>query len=391
MQSKSSKSLELVEQVLAELQTRKPRSLSSAIRKLELVAELLDDNQLRGWCQFNLGHGRQFLPRFEEGKEVKTYLQALTAKMRELKLEGSVNEILVRLDPAGGGFESIEFIEDRYEQLKKEKKGNDGTFYLTNLAVTITEAANAASTRTAKLYSTLAFGDIPRQHLDAIRDRVDRLLLDLCPEAVEQFMKAYERLAAGGTEDWSLALTACRRVIKAVADAIFPPRDGEVSGRKVGDAQYINRLWAFLDEHLPASSDKDLAKAHVDYLGSFIQRLNEKASKGVHAKVTHDEAVRSVLYTYLTLGDLLELAPKGTKVRLVGESKLDVNSATLEQLSNIPSLPRAVAKEIIIRRAKSPFKALEELLQLKGIGPKGLEKLRGHLAVLPPGGKNGGL
>jgi hypothetical protein len=147
----------------------------------------------------------------------------------------------------------------------------------------------------------LAFGDIPRRHFEAVRDKVDRLLLDVCPEAVEQFMAAYERLATGTSEDWSLALTACRRVIKTVADAIYPPRDGKVKGRKVGDAQYINRLWAFLDENLPASSDKDLAKAHVDYLGSFLSRLNEKASKGVHATVTHDEAVRSVLYTYLTL------------------------------------------------------------------------------------------
>ena len=129
-------------------------------------------------------------------------------------------------------------------------------------------------------------------------------------------MSAYEKLASSSTEDWSLALTSCRRVIKAVADILFPPQKEKINGRLVGDEQYINRLWAFLDQNVVHGSDKNLAKAHVDYLGAFLQKLNDKASKGVHASVSHKEAVRAVLYTYLTLGDILEFADKGVEKAL---------------------------------------------------------------------------
>ncbi|WP_286806081.1 hypothetical protein, partial [Marinimicrobium sp. UBA4209] len=72
-------------------------------------------------------------------------------------------------------------------------------------------------------------------------------------------MSAYERLSSTSSEDWSHALTAARRVIKDVADSIYPPREAKLGERKLGNDQYINRLWAFLDENAKSGSDKDLA------------------------------------------------------------------------------------------------------------------------------------
>ncbi len=201
---------------------------------------------------------------------------------------------------SGGGFRSVEFIEDRLAMLIREKRGNDGTHYQTHLQDTLVPAANAAYAHASLKHATY-FGSIPRRQFDVIRERVDDLLLDVCPEAIEKFMKAYEGLGSRSAEDWSLALTATRRVIKAVADVMYRPRRTERGERNLGEEQYLNRLWSFLDENMSASSDKDLAKAHVDYLGSFVHRLNEKASKDVHAAVSYEEAVRVVLYTYLTL------------------------------------------------------------------------------------------
>ena len=225
-------------------------------------------------------------------------------------------------------------------------------------------------------------GDIPRRQFDVIRERVDELLLDICPEAIEKFMAAYDRLGSSSSEDWSLALTATRRVIKAVADSIYPPRETKPGERKLGKEQYINRLWAFLDENLDQGSNKDLAKAHVDYLGSFLQRLNEKASKGVHTQVSYDEAVRAVLYTYLTLGDVLEFSGKGVAKALKERGKLNVNTASIDELASVDGLSSSLAKEIIKMRAKRPLKRLDDLLKLKGLGPKTLEKLRKSLIVI---------
>jgi DNA uptake protein ComE-like DNA-binding protein len=228
----------------------------------------------------------------------------------------------------------------------------------------------------------LAFGEIPRRQFDVIREQVDNLLLDIAPEAIEKFMSAYERLGSSSSEDWSLALTACRRVIKAVADSIYPPRPGRVRDRFVGEDQYINRIWAFLDENVAAGSDKDLAKAHVDYLGSFIQRLNDKASKGVHAVVSYEEAVRCVLYTYLTLGDILQFGKGAIRSRLPAQGLVDVNSASMTDLRSLPGITGPLAKAIVKRRARTRFSNIDDLLELQGIGPKKLEALRGVATAL---------
>lgn len=372
---------ELSEEALESLQSTKPKAVSIAVRKLEVCARLLGDRKLQRWCTFQLGGYVYQLP--DPPSELASdYADQLTSKLRELKVPVSNQELFPRIGMSGGGFESIEFFEEKHDQLRKEKTGNDRTYYITNLSKTINSCANAASERAAKLYASFSFGDIPSRQFDVIRERVDDLLLDICPEAIEKFMSAYERLGSASSEDWSLALTACRRVIKSVADVIFPTTKESRNGRKLGEDQYINRLWAFLDDQLEASSDKDLAKAHVNYLGSFIQRLNDKTSKGVHTSVSYEEAVRAVLYTYLTLGDILEFASMGVKQALREEGKIDVNSASLEDLRNVSGFNSTIAKKIVKKRTKASFGSVEQLLEIKGLGPKTLEKARPYLVAV---------
>ena len=372
---------ELCWEALETLQITKTGAVSSAVRKLQVCAHLLDDKKLKKWCSFQLGEFVYKLPT-ESGELNDNYVNEVISKLKELGIPFSIEEVAPRLGNSGGGFESIEFIEEVLDQLTKGKKGNDGTYYRTNLLKTISSCRNAVSQRAAQLYASFAFGDIPSRQFETIREKVDNLLLELCPEAVEKFMSAYNGLNSKSSEDWSLALTSCRRVIKAVADSLFPPTDKQKNGRKLGEEQYINRLWAFLDEQLEAGSDKDLAKAHVDYLGSFLQRLNDKASKGVHAAVSHEEAVRVVLYTYLTLGDILELTPTTLANALHETGKVDLNSASLGQLRNVQGINDNIAKEILKKRTKSKFTSTDQLLEIKGVGKRTLEKTQSFLTVI---------
>ena len=39
----------------------------------------------------------------------------------------------IKRDKAGGGYENIGFIEDKYASLIRDKQGNDGTYYRSNL------------------------------------------------------------------------------------------------------------------------------------------------------------------------------------------------------------------------------------------------------------------
>ncbi|HEX2069054.1 MAG TPA: helix-hairpin-helix domain-containing protein, partial [Actinomycetota bacterium] len=378
-ETRYAKSLALVEDALQELQ-KKQRSVASVVRKLELCAAILDDRELQEWCAFHLGaYASKLKPVKGDDREG---MDRLTKAVQDLPFEWTSEEVSARVLSSGGGFLSIEIIEAALDRLNREKRGNDGTFYRSPVARVISECANAAGRRAAKLYARLSFGDIPRRQFDVIRERVDDTLLEIAPEAVEKFMAAYERLASSSAEDWSLALTACRRVIKAVADAIYPPRSGSVNGRAVGEDQYINRLWAFLDENVATGSDKALAKAHADYLGSFLQRLNEKASKGVHASVTYEEAVRCVLYTYLTLGDILEFGSARIAEQLQSSGRLNINQATVAQLTNLPGITMALAKSIVKRRVHKPFASVDELAEVRGIGEKKVEALRRHVVAL---------
>lgn len=54
-----------------------------------------------------------------------------------------------------------------------------------------------------------------------------------------------------------------------------------------------------------------------------------------------------------------------------------VNSATSAQLQTLPSIgPKTAARIIAFRERNGPFSRLEDLLEVKGIGPATLEKIR---------------
>ncbi len=60
-------------------------------------------------------------------------------------------------------------------------------------------------------------------------------------------------------------------------------------------------------------------------------------------------------------------------VAATGEVRVSVNSASMAELDTLPGVGPATAALIIEGR---PYSSLEDLLNVKGIGPKTLEKLR---------------
>ena len=68
---------------------------------------------------------------------------------------------------------------------------------------------------------------------------------------------------------------------------------------------------------------------------------------------------------------------------------LDLNSATIEQLEQLPGIGPATAKAIVRFREKSgPFRRPEDLLAIHGISKARFEKLRPYIIVLPPASKS---
>ena len=75
-----------------------------------------------------------------------------------------------------------------------------------------------------------------------------------------------------------------------------------------------------------------------------------------------------------------ELTLQQIESRLIEERKIDINSASAEELTNIPGIGKAYAERIIsYRNCSGPFGVGEDLLDVKGIGPARLEKLKEYV------------
>ncbi len=61
--------------------------------------------------------------------------------------------------------------------------------------------------------------------------------------------------------------------------------------------------------------------------------------------------------------------------------KLDLNSAPLSDLLLIPHLRPGIAAAIVKERRLKPWKSIDDLLQIRGIGPKTLERLNKYVEV----------
>ena len=64
---------------------------------------------------------------------------------------------------------------------------------------------------------------------------------------------------------------------------------------------------------------------------------------------------------------------------------VNVNTATLEELQSLPGVGASRAQAILNEReARGGFRSVDDLLDVKGIGPSGLERLRPHARTSGP-------
>lgn len=77
----------------------------------------------------------------------------------------------------------------------------------------------------------------------------------------------------------------------------------------------------------------------------------------------------------------------GAPVRAADTEKLvvNVNTASFEELQALPGIGESRARAILAaREERGGFRSVDELLEVKGIGPTNLERLRPHATVSGP-------
>jgi competence protein ComEA len=86
-----------------------------------------------------------------------------------------------------------------------------------------------------------------------------------------------------------------------------------------------------------------------------------------------------ILCLGLMLTPVAALAQKG---KAASTEKVNLNTATLEQLQTLPGIGPAMAKRVIEYRTKvGKFNKIEEIINVKGIGEKRFQRIKERLAV----------
>jgi competence protein ComEA len=83
----------------------------------------------------------------------------------------------------------------------------------------------------------------------------------------------------------------------------------------------------------------------------------------------------------------LEAGPvprSGRKEVAAGGDRVDVNNASAAQLQTLPGIGPKLSQRIVDAREQRPFRSVEDLRRVRGIGVKTLERLRPHVTVGEP-------
>lgn len=154
------------------------------------------------------------------------------------------------------------------------------------------------------VYYERLFSEQQAALFDNIRTGVDAKLADRCADALQKIPSVIERLSAGDQEAISHALTSCRRMMDSFCDAIQPPSNEtfEFEGKqhKLTADLTKNRFTFYLASHCVSPSRRHR-------LRDTMINLYDRASTGIHAEVSPEEARFLFFEVYLWIGEVLSL------------------------------------------------------------------------------------
>jgi hypothetical protein len=223
--------------------------------------------------------------------------------LREVEqMEKSIEDL--RLPPGMGEYDTAAFT-DRNTHLKSQMRLKIRACH-TILERIRTRCLNYAT----RMEQQLAASSRAADFMAAMQNDVHNYYAERCDAAYRRLRKAADLIGSVEPEDHALLLTSIRRAVKAVADYHLPPQAEQMHcsdgvTRDMGESQYLNRLHEFCVAHTAGDRSGKLLRAEMDYLAVFIRRLNDVASKGVHADVTSLEAKQGLMGLYMFLSNLI--------------------------------------------------------------------------------------
>lgn len=380
MADKKAEALKIVEEGLKELESAKG-SVTVGVQKLSRAAKLLNNQEIYVWAEIQLGNNtycniiKPFIDEFiaESSKDADEQnfdevLKIVDNFPKDVNYEIHLNpSICFKIDKAAGGMHSVDFIESSLQDLIRLKKGNRSSLYKNPLKRHLNYIKNTAHQYLAELHEILKFSGTVTSSFDLLKNAVDDRLLDLDPEIAEQLMLTFKSVSSNSKEEWSHALTTCRRLLENLADKLYPSSDLIIGKRTFKQNQFVNRLWQFMNDAIGSDSNRELAQMHVNYLGLWLEKANKITNKGVHDEVSQLEATKAVFHIYLMLADTLDYLDPAAVSKT---TKPKITEVSLDEIEALLNVKRDVAKAIVVARVNNKGLTIEQLAEVKGVGPK---------------------
>ena len=171
-----------------------------------------------------------------------------------------------------------------------------------------------------KIYMDLKFNSLTESIWFKLKGKIDSYIRDIIPSETEKLSAIYDSLNDDNPEKWATALTTCRRMIKAVADKLYPPSNIPIDKKgkiiKVGEDNFINRIVLYIEENSTKKTFDQITNSNLTYIGERLDSIIEETCKGTHSSVEKEEAERCFMHTYMLIGDILEIERQRSKEKL---------------------------------------------------------------------------
>lgn len=264
-------------------------------------------------------------------EHVESYIKNRSvASMKDGVFGGSIDGVeqhLHRLRTAAGDPSAAQYMTqiDAYFYIEKlDKVGAQLLPQITSFENILNRVRQSVHDYLVEAESELLTGQTESSLFTRGESYVVQRLQEVSPESLEKYRAAELRISEGSAESYAQALTSCRRMIKSLADSLYPPKDVPLKGidgkeRLLGEDQFMNRLMQFAIDRLGKSTHLKLVEETTSSLGNRLNKLNSLASKGVHQEVTLIEAESCLMWTFFLTADFLRIEDGSSGILSGGE------------------------------------------------------------------------
>lgn len=321
MTDRRAAALELAESLLADIEMGSIAG-PDMIRRASRLARLLDDNDAVEWLSYEIsgnwssnGSGLDTAASRAATRSGRSTFDEKTQKVSFWtasvdRLQASIDSGKAQLSAATDAPISVSSANPN--QFLMTPKGNADERnrlrgHIADAQDILGKIIGAIHTYVAEKHLELRFGAAVETSFTRVRGVVDARVAELVPGATRSLATAFENAASSDPAQWANAATACRRLLKEIADELRPAGP-PVAGRAMTDDKYINRLIDWIQQQPGIGGTMErVVTADLEDFGKRIDAFADAGNKGAHASVTQYEASRFISGVYLLVGDILAL------------------------------------------------------------------------------------